>query len=119
VTPVQSTPSFINEEELRELREKVVTLTSQCAQLDEANRAWQLYQQTQFNNFRNTIHHCLPFDECSSLDQAAQQIIDRIIKERQDFTERYHALENVNDDLRSGNSHFNYSLHYLSIISFR
>ena len=41
-------------------------------------------------------------DETLTLDQAAQQIVDQINKEREDFTEQYQTLEKVNDDLRSG-----------------
>jgi hypothetical protein len=106
VTPVQSASPLINEheQELQQLRDNLALLTSQCAQLDQANHAWQLYQQTQFETFKNTIQHYLPIDETSSLDQAAQQIIDQIIKERQDFTQQYHSLEKINDDLRTESS---------------
>jgi len=110
VTPVQSASPLINEheQELQQLRQNLTLLTNQCAQLDEANRAWQLYQQTQLDHFRNTIQDYLPMDDNLSLEQAAQQIVDQIIKERTDFTEQYHALEKANDDLRSGNSLINY-----------
>jgi hypothetical protein len=50
----------------------------------------------------------LPIDDNLALEQAAQQIVDQIIKERTDFTEQYHALEKANADLRSGNSLINY-----------
>ncbi|CAF4574639.1 unnamed protein product, partial [Rotaria magnacalcarata] len=36
-----------------------------------------------------------------TLDQAAQQILNQIINERQDFNEQYEALEKQNEDLRS------------------
>jgi len=89
-------------EELQQLRENVVALTAQCAQLDEANRAWQLYQQTQLNNFKIKLHDYLPIDENVSFEDIAQQIVDQIAKEREDFGERYAELEKVNADLRSG-----------------
>jgi hypothetical protein len=89
-------------EELRQLRENIVSLTGQCAQLDEANRAWQQYQQTQFDNFRDKICDVLPIDENTSFDEIAQQITEQISKEREDFSERYAELEKTIDELRSG-----------------
>jgi len=91
-------------EELRQLRENVFTLTSQCAQLDEANRAWQQYQQTQFDNFREKICDVLPIDENASFDEIAQQITEQINKEREDVNERYAELVKTIDELRSGSS---------------
>jgi hypothetical protein len=91
-----------NADEVRQLRENVIVLTTQCAQLDEANRAWQQYQQSQLDNFRSKFVDCLPIDETLTLDQVAQRIVDQINKEREDFHERYTELERVNDDLRSG-----------------
>jgi transketolase len=91
-------------EELRQLRENVVALTAQCAQLNEANRAWQLYQQAQVDNFRNTLHDYLPIDENASFDEFAQQLVDQIVKEREDFNDKFQAIEKANDELRSGSS---------------
>ncbi len=101
-TSLKSTGSTDQQEaeEIRQLRENLVSLTSQ---LDETNRAWQQYQQTQLDNFRNTIQNYLPIDETSSLDLVAQQIVNQITKEREDFTQRYHTLEEFNNDLQSGN----------------
>jgi exonuclease VII small subunit len=106
VTPVQSASPLINEheQELQQLRESVALLTNQCAQLNEANRAWLQYQQTQLDNFREKIQDYLPMEENSSLEHAAQQIVDQITRERQDYTAQYQALERTNHDLRSGNS---------------
>ena len=52
---MQSASPLINEheQELQQLRENLALLTTQCAQLDEANRAWQLYQQSQIDTFRD------------------------------------------------------------------
>ena len=102
--PVQSASPLINEheQELQQLRENVTLLTNQCAQLDQANRAWQQYQQTQLNNFQTKLHDYLPVDESTSFDEIAQQIADQITKEREEFIERYAELEKVNEDLRSG-----------------
>ena len=102
--PLKSTASTDQQEaeEVRQLRENLVSLTSQ---LDETSRAWQQYQQTQLDNFRNTIYDYFPTDETSSLDQLAQQIVNQITKEREDFTQRYHTLEQVNNDLQSGKTY--------------
>jgi len=90
--------------ELQQLRESVARLTNQCAQLDEANRGWLQYHRTQSDNFRTKLHDYLPMDENTPLDQIAQQIVDQIAKEREDFNERFQAIEKENDDLRSGSS---------------
>ena len=91
-------------EELQQLRESVIILTAQCAQLDEANRAWQQYHQTQLDSFRNKLVDQLPINENTSLDEIAQQIIDQINKEREESDERYAELKRVNDTLQSGSS---------------
>ncbi len=103
--PIHTSGSNVEQdiEELEQLRENVVALTAQCAQLDEANRAWQLYHQTQLNNFQTKLHEYLPIDESTSFDEIAQQIADQVTKEREDFSEKYQALERDNNDLRSGN----------------
>ncbi|CAF1445487.1 unnamed protein product, partial [Rotaria sordida] len=101
-TSSQSPSPLINEheQELQQLRDNVTLLTNQCAQLDEANRAWQQYQQTQLDTFKNIFQHYLPIDETFTLNQAAQQILQQITKEKEDFNERYQTLEKLNDDLR-------------------
>ncbi|CAF3634115.1 unnamed protein product, partial [Rotaria sordida] len=100
--PIHMSDVNIEEErkELQQLRDNVTLLTNQCAQLDEANRAWQQYQQTQLDTFKNIFQHYLPIDETFTLNQAAQQILQQITKEREDFNERYQTLEKLNDDLR-------------------
>ncbi|CAF3326714.1 unnamed protein product, partial [Rotaria socialis] len=90
-----------HEQELLQYRESVALLTTQCAQLDEANRAWQQYHQTQLDTFKNTLQEHLPMNDIFTLDQAAQQILNQIISERQDFNQQYQALEKQNEDLRS------------------
>jgi hypothetical protein len=89
-------------EELRQLRESVIILTAQCAQLDEANRAWQQYHQTQLDSFRNKLVDQLPIDENTSLDEIALQIIDQMNKEREDSNERHQEIEKTNEALHSG-----------------
>ncbi|CAF1573982.1 unnamed protein product, partial [Rotaria sordida] len=104
--PVHTSDVNIEEErkELELLRETVAFLTTQCTQLNEANSAWQLYQEAQLQNFRSKLLDCLSFDENTSFDMIAQQIVEQISKEREDFNEKYQTLEKVNDILRSGNS---------------
>ncbi len=94
-------------EELRQIRENFAFLTSQYAQLNEANRAWQEFHQSQLGNFREKVQDCIQIGDDFSFDQIAQEIVDQITKERTDFNERHQALEKVNNDLQSGN--LNYS----------
>ena len=98
-------------EELRELREKVAVVSSRCAELDEANRAWQMYQQRQVDNFRSKLLECVPVDADRSFDEMAQEIVDQIVREREEFRERYAALETANDELLTGNLYDNRLLH--------
>jgi chromosome segregation ATPase len=95
----QSTPSLINDHDA-ELRENIKVLTTQCAQLDKANRAWQEYQLAQIDQFRNKLRDYLTFDEHVSFDEAAQLIVDQMTKEREEFKQRYQELEKHNEDLR-------------------
>ena len=53
------------------------------------------------------LQHHLPIDHTSSFEQAAQQILEQITKEREDFTQQYLALEKLNDELRTGISFVN------------
>ncbi len=62
-------------------------MTTQCAQLDEANRAWQQFHQTQLDNFRNKLRDYLPLDDNISFDQVPQLIVNQIIKEREEFNQ--------------------------------
>lgn len=50
-------------------------MTAQCAQLDQANRAWQQYHQTQLENFRKQLQDWILFDENDTLEQIGQRII--------------------------------------------
>ncbi|CAF5011746.1 unnamed protein product, partial [Rotaria socialis] len=88
------------DEELGQLRETVALLTAQCTQLDEANRAWQQYLQTQVQDFRSKLQDYLPVNENISLDYAAEQIIEQISKERQAFNEKYETLEKAMENLQ-------------------
>ncbi|CAF4573482.1 unnamed protein product, partial [Rotaria magnacalcarata] len=91
--------SGAEDEELGQLRETVALLTAQCAQLDEANRAWQQYHQTQVQDFRSKLGDYLSLNENISLDYAAELIIEQISKEREAFNEKYETLEKVKENL--------------------
>lgn len=90
-----------NLEEIRQLRENVTALTAQCAQLDQANHAWQLYQQKQLEDFRNKLQECLSVEDDASFPDMAQQIVYQLAQERQDFNKKYQALEQANHELQS------------------
>ncbi len=90
-----------DQEEVRQLRENVVSLT---AELDATNRIWEQQQQRQLDTLRNQLQNCLWIDHDTSFDDIVQQVVDQITKEREDFSERYTALEKANNDLRSGSS---------------
>lgn len=114
---MQSASPLPDQQELQQLRQELTVLTNQCAQLDEANRAWQSFHQTQLDNFTNAMQHHLPLDQPSSFEQAAQQILQQIGTERNNFTQQYIALEKINEQLQSGISFI--SIHFLShLISF-
>ncbi len=98
-----SSSGHADQEEIRRLRENLISLT---AQLDETNRAWEQYQQTQHDILRNQLEHCLSIDYNTSFDEIAQQIVDQVTKEREDFSEKYQGLERANNDLRSGSPMF-------------
>ncbi|CAF1419944.1 unnamed protein product, partial [Adineta steineri] len=78
VIELQATTTPDSEREDK-LRQDMKILANQCAQLDEANRAWQQFQQNQLENFRNKLQYSLPIDNNSnSFDEIAQLIVDHI-----------------------------------------
>jgi t-SNARE complex subunit (syntaxin) len=101
-TEKQALITELEERPADQLQESVAVLTAQCAQLDAANRAWQQYQETQANSFRSKLQDFLPIDENVSFDEIPQQLIDQIVKEREDVNERFQAIEKANEELRSG-----------------
>ena len=89
-----------------ELREALSALTVQCSQLEEANRAWQLYQQTQLKNLQRALQTRIPIDERLSFDETTQQLVtylEQVDTERLSLTQRTQMLEKLNNDLLSGN----------------
>jgi predicted RNase H-like nuclease (RuvC/YqgF family) len=80
-------------------------LTTQCAQLDEANRAWQQFHQTQLDSFRNKLQNSLPIDNSLSLDDIAQHIVthlDQQQNEHENLIQQLQTSEKLNNVLRSG-----------------
>ena len=84
------------------MEERIAALTTQCAQLDEANKAWQLYHATQVDSFRNKLHEHLSLAETGSLDDLAEQIIEQVQRERDGFVEKSAEFEKSLTELRSG-----------------
>lgn len=84
------------------MRKNFAELTSQYAVLNEANRAWQEYHQTQLNDFRAKVQDHFQIDNEASYDDIAQLIVDQITAEREQFNKQYQSLENVNNNLQSG-----------------
>ncbi len=76
---VQSTPQVNNEqqtEEIRRLQEDLASTNMQLKQLDEANRAWQEYQQNQLVLLRDRLK--LTDMENLSFEDSLQQIENRL-----------------------------------------
>ncbi|CAF3726526.1 unnamed protein product [Rotaria magnacalcarata] len=121
VMPVQSASplTIAHDQELAQLRETVTILTAQCAQLDEANRAWQQYNQTQVQDFQSKLKDYLPLDQNTSLDSSAEQIIEQILKTKEDFNVTNEALreEIVNIRLESGTNLETIKESYLNTIN--
>jgi chromosome segregation ATPase len=105
MTPVQSAPSPHIEgadEEIQQLRTNLSNLTAQCAQLDEANRAWQQFHQNQLEIFRNKLQDWILLDENSTLEQLAQQIViqlDQLANNKQNTNQSDTTIESLNNQL--------------------
>ena len=78
------------------LREQVVVLTDQCAQLEAANRAWQSYHEAQVASFRRKMGEHMLVDENVSLEGLGDQLIDELNKERHQSSQRLSQLESGN-----------------------
>jgi predicted PurR-regulated permease PerM len=84
-------------------------LITQCAQLDEANRAWQQFHQTQLENFREKLRNSFPIDNSVSFDNIAQQMVvhlDQVQNERESLVQQLQNYEKLNKDLRTGSRLF-------------
>jgi hypothetical protein len=81
-----------------ELQQNLAILTIQCVQLDEANRAWQQFQQAQLDNFRNKLQNKLSIDQNLSFDEIAQLIINylnQLVNERDHLIQNLHTTEKM------------------------
>ncbi len=82
-------------------------MTAQCAQLDEANRAWQLYHQTELDKFRDKLQNNLPIENNLSLDDIAEHIsahLDQLQNQRASLVQQLQTSEKLIKDIRSGKS---------------
>jgi chromosome segregation ATPase len=90
---VQSTPPQVNNEqeteEIRRLQDQLTSTNMQLKQLDEANRAWQQYQQNQLVLLRDRLK--LTDMENSSFEDIVQQIENRL----NDLNDQVTELEDV------------------------
>jgi len=98
-------------------------LTTQCAQLDEANRSWQQFHQTQLDNFRDKLRNSFPLDNSASFDDISQQMVvhlDQVQNERQSLIQQLQTYEKLNNDLRTGSRLFIISkAHFTSVFFLR
>ena len=89
------------------MQERLVTLADQCTQLNEANRAWQQFQQTELEHFRNKLQDCLPIENEFSFDEIAQFILDyfnEMNSERNTLVQKLNLTEMINYDLQTSES---------------
>lgn len=89
-------------EELKQLREKLAQVNSQIAELGETARTSQESHQSQLDNFRNKLKEYVEFDDDFPLNEMADRIADQITQEREAFVERYEFLEKANEGLHEG-----------------
>ncbi len=74
ITPVQSS----NTHEIHQLQTNLTLLTTQCSQLDEANRTWQQFHQNQLELFREKFQNWISLDTTNStLEQIVQKILNQ------------------------------------------
>lgn len=74
--------------------------------MDEANRAWQQYHQTQLDTFKNKLQNSIPIENSLSLDDIAQQILTHLDQKQNDYenlTQQLQTSEKLNHDLRLRN----------------
>ena len=85
---MQSTPQVNNEqetEEIRQLKDQLASTNMQLKQLDEANRAWQQYQQNQLVLLNDRLK--LTDVDNSSFEDIVQQIENRFNELNDQVTE--------------------------------
>ena len=91
---IAPTVDLKDQEEIEQLRQNLVNLTSE---LDETRRAWQQYQQAQVALLRQEMDQCLSLDYDRSIDEIGRQIVDQIMRERDEFNEKYRDLQREHD----------------------
>ena len=93
--------------EIQQLRQQIVALTAQSTQLEAANQAWLLYQQTQLATFTDKLQDCFTLDDAASFDQLADKVLEQISLEREETANRNQLFENTADQLRAGSRRIN------------
>jgi hypothetical protein len=66
-----------------QLRADYVMLQNQCAQLDMANRAWQLFYDNQMELLRTKFQNSLLFDQNDNFEQIIETIAQKLDRQRQ------------------------------------
>jgi len=64
-----------------ELQQTLELLTNQCSQLEQANQAWQDYQQNQLEYFRNQFQTIVPIDDAQHSFEEILQSISNYIRQ--------------------------------------
>lgn len=78
-------------------------LNNQCSQLEEANRAWSQYFQTQLVNLREQLQPFIVLNEDFTWDESLKSICQHIFQQQNQYQEQYQILQKENQHLRSGN----------------
>jgi len=110
---LKSTDDDNNVKQENDLNTTLTILSNRCAELDQANQAWQQFHQSQIENFQNILRDYIPLDGIISFDQAAQLIINEIDKQKEkedellDIKERCRDLEHINKQLLTENEKLN------------
>ncbi|CAM2716368.1 unnamed protein product [Rotaria socialis] len=89
------------DDKYNQFRTNVEQLTIQCKQLDEANCAWQQFQQTQLDNFKNEFQNYLSIEKNLTLDEIAQLILDylnQVVSERDVLMRNLDKIEKMNSN---------------------
>jgi len=58
-----------------QIKQDYILLQNQCTQLDQANRAWQLFYENQIDLIRNQFKDYLDFDKNLDFNQIIQIIV--------------------------------------------
>lgn len=89
---------------MQRLKQELATTSAQCAQLDEACRAWQLYQYNQAETFRQTLQPKIPSFaqiEHPSLEILAEHIGHFTDQLRNESAALAHQIETLKNEILS------------------